>query len=97
MSQELRVLLISGSLIGGLLLSPSGMADTERGRLLYENHCMSCHESVVHIREQRKAVSPAELRAAIRSWAAEIKLRWQDADVNDVYQYLNNRYYKFQP
>lgn len=97
MSQGLRVLLISGSLLGGLLLSPAGMADTERGRLLYENHCMSCHESVVHIREQRKAVNPGELRGAIQRWAAELKLRWQDADVNDVYQYLNNRYYKFQP
>jgi cytochrome c2 len=97
MTKGLRALVLSGSLLGGLLPSPAGVADTERGRLLYENHCMSCHESVVHIREQRKAVNPAELRGAIQRWAAELKLRWQDADVNDVYRYLNNRYYKFQP
>lgn len=97
MTKGLRVLVFSGSLLGGSLLSPAGMADTERGRLLYENHCMSCHESVVHIRTQRKAVSPAELRGAIRRWAGELKLTWQDAEVEDVYKHLNNRYYKFQP
>lgn len=97
MNQALRVLLLTGSLLGGLLAAPAGMADTERGRLLYENHCMSCHESVVHVRSQRKAVSPAALRAAIQRWAAETKLGWREAEVGDVYQYLNNRYYKFQP
>lgn len=97
MNKGLRGLLLSGSLLGGSLLSPLSMADTERGRLLYENHCMSCHESVVHIREHRKAANPPALRAAIRRWVAELKLTWQEAEVEDVYKHLNNRYYKFQP
>lgn len=70
-------------------------AGTERGRLLYENHCMSCHASIVHVREQRKSKSQAELRARILRWSGELKLNWHDDELADVYQYLNNRYYKF--
>jgi mono/diheme cytochrome c family protein len=97
MTTKLRALRVAGLLLGGLWCSAPGMADTERGRLLYENHCMSCHESVLHIREKRKAANPAELRAAIGRWAAELGLAWQEAEAEDVYKYLNSRYYKFQP
>jgi hypothetical protein len=80
----------------GLLfaLSAPASAGPERGRLLYENHCTGCHASTLHIREQRKAKSPAELRAFIQRWSDELKLTWSAEELNDVYQYLNNRYYK---
>jgi len=70
-------------------------AGTERGRLLYENHCMSCHVSTVHVREQRRSKTPAEVRAWIVRWSGEQKLNWGEDELADVYQYLNNRYYKF--
>ena len=75
--------------------APVAQADGERGRLLYENHCQSCHASIVHIREQSKAKSPADLRAWIQRWAGELKLTWSADEQADVYQYLNNRHYKF--
>jgi len=70
-------------------------ADEQRGRLLYENHCQACHASVVHVREHRKVESPAALRAMIQRWATERKLTWRDVELADVYDYLNNRFYKF--
>lgn len=70
-------------------------ADAERGRLLYENHCTVCHTSTVHIRDQRKSKSPAEMRAWILRWSAELKLNWSKDELADVYQHLNDRYYKF--
>jgi hypothetical protein len=80
-----------------ILLSNSvpASAGAERGLLLYENHCTSCHVSTVHIRDQRKSKDPAELRAWILRWSGELKLNWRDDELADVYQYLNNRYYKF--
>jgi len=72
-------------------------ADQERGRLLYENHCAFCHASSVHIRDQRKARTPAELRAAIQHWSDETRLKWKENDINDVFLYLDNRYYHFAP
>jgi len=84
--------MVAGMLAGVAL---SAQADTGRGRLLYENHCQACHTSTVHVREQRKAKTPAELRAYIQRWSGELKLPWTAAEVEDVYQHLNNLYYKF--
>lgn len=81
-------------LIGaGLLLSFAGTANSERGQLLYENHCMGCHESVVHVRERRHTQTLGELRAQIDRWAKELNLEWGSEEVGDVLDYLNARYY----
>lgn len=91
-----RALSVTILLTAGLLASPApARADLQRGRLLYENHCQACHASTVHVREHRKAKSPAELRAYIQRWAGELKLPWTADEVDDVYQHLNNLYYKF--
>ena len=70
-------------------------ADTERGKLLYENHCMSCHESVVHIRENRRAGALGEIYWQTTRWAVTQQLEWRYEEVRDVAQYLNNQFYKF--
>lgn len=67
-----------------------------RGQLLYENHCMSCHESVVHIRTRQQAKSLPELQARVIHWAAYLRLRWGTQEVEDVVRHLNNQYYKFE-
>ena len=69
----------------GLLLAlpVSVLAGLERGQLLYENHCTGCHTSTVHIREQRKVKSAAELRAFIQRWSGEIKLTWSSEELRD--------------
>ena len=66
-----------------------------RGQLLYENHCMACHESVVHIRTQRQARSLSALRAQVLHWTAYLQLRWGKEEVGDVVDHLNRQYYKF--
>jgi mono/diheme cytochrome c family protein len=67
----------------------------QRGQLLYENHCMSCHESVVHIRSTKHTRSIQELQARVRLWAENLKLRWGKEEVDDVVKYLDTQYYKF--
>ncbi len=66
-----------------------------RGELLYENHCTACHESVVHIRQDRRANSLRKVEYWVTRWASELKLQWGAGEVNDVVQYLNRRFYKF--
>lgn len=70
-------------------------ADAERGRLLYENHCQSCHDSVVHVRSQRRAASVPELVWQIARWERHLGLDWRFSEVADVLAYLNGRYYRF--
>ena len=67
-----------------------------RGQLLYENHCISCHESLVHIREQQQARTPAQLRARVRYWADYLQLRWSREEVEEVANHLDSQYYRFE-
>ena len=66
-----------------------------RGRMLYENHCLECHESMLFIREKRTVGSFPELRAAVLRWAAETKLPWGTEEIDDVTGHLNRTYYHF--
>jgi mono/diheme cytochrome c family protein len=88
----MAVAMIAALLAGPL---PALAADEERGRLLYENHCTGCHESLIHIRETRKADSPAAIREQIERWRAVLDLDWQEDEVDDVLEYLNQRYYRY--
>ncbi|MGO9445523.1 MAG: hypothetical protein ACLPXB_12190 [Thiobacillaceae bacterium] len=68
---------------------------SSRGQLLYENHCTSCHESTVHVRDDRRVQSLTELRERVARWATYLNLHWSEMEVDDVVHYLNNRFYKF--
>ena len=64
-----------------------------RGQLLYENHCMKCHESKVHIRNGNKAKSIDDVRGWVTKWQTHEKLEWGANDINDVTGYLVDRFY----
>ena len=66
-----------------------------RGQLLYENHCMFCHESVAHIRQDRRAKSFKALQGWVVRWSNQQQLGWGPGEIADVVDYLNRRYYKF--
>ena len=74
---------------------PALPAAGPRGQMLYENHCRECHTSVVHVREMRRVHSMDDLEHWVKRWAGTLKLRWSAEDINDVINYLNQRYYKF--
>lgn len=74
---------------------PPAPTETEsRGKLLYENHCMGCHESLVHVRERRLVKSLAELQAQVARWSSYQNLRWNKEDVGEVARYLNQHFYR---
>ena len=88
--------LVLSALLPLLLLYPAAtLADTERGRLLYENHCRSCHESNVHIRQTQAAKSLKALRAEVMRWQETLTLQWRSEDVGDVVGYLNATWYHY--
>ncbi len=68
---------------------------TDRGQLLYENHCQVCHESVVHVRQNRRAESKDQLQTWVVRWSTHLKLTWTAEDTGAVVDYLNQRYYQF--
>lgn len=65
----------------------------DRGRLLYENHCLDCHESQVHIRTRHSVRSVGDLYRTVARWSDHLQLRWQPSEMNDVTHYLYRTYY----
>ncbi|MDX2464254.1 MAG: hypothetical protein QNK31_07060 [Porticoccus sp.] len=65
-----------------------------RGQLLYENHCIVCHDSRVHIREKRKSRSVTDIAKWVLRWSQHLKLDWNRAEINQVTEYLNQRFYE---
>ena len=86
-------------LIAGVVLAfPAAgaeMPNPERGRALYENHCVVCHTSKVHRRYPPSAIDREALRFIVKVWVEEQKLRWRSEDVEDVVQYLDRTHYRF--
>ena len=68
---------------------------TERGQLLYKNHCTACHTDSVHSRRHGKAHSINEIRQWVLRWSRHLELDWKKHDVDLVTDFLNRRYYHF--
>jgi cytochrome c5 len=66
-----------------------------RGKLLYENHCHSCHESLVHIRGAHKAKTYEDIQYWVGRWALETDLKWSADEIDAVVQHLNRTFYHY--
>ena len=70
-------------------------ADLQRGALLYETHCIACHTTQMHWRDNRVARDWDGVRAQVRRWQGNNSLGWSDADIEAVARHLNQRYYRY--
>lgn len=68
---------------------------SNRGQLLYENHCTTCHDSGISIREHRKARSLEDVYEWTYRWSQQIKPEWTRSEIKDVADYLNQHFYHF--
>jgi hypothetical protein len=75
---------------------PLTLPAPSRGQLLYDNHCMSCHESMVHIRNRQQVKSMQELRNQVTRWATYANLHWNKDEIEEVVRHLNTQFYKFE-
>ena len=64
-----------------------------RGELLYTTHCVACHTTQVHWRDQNVATDWEHLKAEVRRWQHAAGLQWSEADVVEVARYLNDTIY----
>ena len=66
-----------------------------RGQLLYTTHCISCHTTQMHWRNERQANDWESLKAQVRRWQGFAGLQWGDADIAEVARHLNDTIYHF--
>jgi mono/diheme cytochrome c family protein len=95
-----RFLAIVAFAAGALGITPAGWGaerpDLERGRRLYENHCVVCHTAKVHRRVPSLPLGEDDLRYIVNLWASQQGVRWSPEDIEDVVHYLNRTHYRFE-
>lgn len=82
------------ALASGASQAQSAVA-ADRGRLLYDTHCVACHDKQVHWRDTKVVTNWDTLVAQVRRWQAVAKLRWTEDDILQVARYLNNTVYRY--
>jgi mono/diheme cytochrome c family protein len=92
----MRTLLAQGAVVAASgLIANAGAADRSRGELLYNTHCIACHTTQMHWRNQRLAADWKTLTFQVRRWQDSIQLNWTEEDIDAVASYLNRHYYEF--
>jgi len=66
-----------------------------RGELLYTTHCIACHTTQVHWRDQRRATDRDSLREQVRLWQKRSSQSWSEEDIDEVTRYLDESIYRF--
>jgi len=92
------VLLSSWLLIG----QASYAADSEKGRKLHGENCVTCHKSLtneepdsLYTRENRRVTSLDALQKQVERCQFSLGLQWFDDEIATVTQYLNDNFYHF--
>ncbi len=80
----------------GSVAFPALAADADRGKLLYEARCDSCHDQSVHTRGRRVAANFEEVRKYVRRWNINLGGAWGEEEITDVVIYLNGKFYFYE-
>jgi mono/diheme cytochrome c family protein len=68
--------------------------DVQRGRLLYDTHCIACHTTQAHWRDNHIVQSWADLLYQVTRMQNNAGQQWSMAEITDVAAYLNELFYK---
>ena len=87
--------IVVGVVLAGLF-APTGAASAQsRGELLYNTHCIACHSTQMHWRDQRRATDLDSLTEQVRLWQGRALLSWAEDDIVEVTRHLNQSIYRF--
>jgi mono/diheme cytochrome c family protein len=90
-------LVAAASQVGGAPRAWSAdVPDIERGRALYEHHCIVCHTAKLHRRPDPLPLRSDDLRFIVTLWASQQGLGWSREDIDDVVFYLDRVYYRLE-
>lgn len=79
-----------------LLAQTPATADMENGKTLTGKNCIGCHDDSVYTRKDRRVTTLSALQNQVQRCEINLGLKWFEDDINDVVDYLNHQYYKFE-
>ena len=86
---------ITSASVCALALAGAAQAqDIERGRLLYETHCASCHTERLHTRENSIIRSYGALRAEVGKRAGMANRRFTPEELEEIIEFLDRSHYR---
>ena len=86
---------VTGLAVAGMLVFAGAASAESRGEMLYTTHCIACHSTQMHWRDNRVATDWDSLREQVRLWQGRAQLSWSEADIVEVTRYLNKNIYRF--
>lgn len=89
---SLRIVIL---VLCGIFSDANAQPMPARGELLYENHCIACHNTEMHWRDKKLAKDWKSLQAEVRRWQKFSGLGWSNDEVTAVARYLNTFYYHY--
>ena len=89
----MRLLYTLLALAASAVAVATNAADLERGRMLHENHCRMCHDSIAYKRGDKIANTYAEVKAQVTRWQTNTGLHWSEADIDSVTAFVAKTYY----
>ena len=96
MPQSTKQVLVSMAMAGLSTVAYSQTTPTQsRGDLLYNTHCVACHTTEIHWRNDKQAFDWDSLKFQVRRWQGNAGLAWNDADIAEVSRYLNETIYNY--
>jgi mono/diheme cytochrome c family protein len=81
-----------------MLAAPAWAQDPQRGKTLYDVHCVACHYERIHQRDPARSLvrTLAQLRVEVAQRAAQSGQRFTIEDLDDIAEYLNRTHYRLE-
>jgi mono/diheme cytochrome c family protein len=81
-----------------MLATPAWPQDAQRGKALYDTHCIACHYERIHKRDPSRSLirSRAQLDLEVAQRAANTGRRFTLEDLDDIAAYLNRSHYRLE-
>ena len=73
----------------------TGQATEHPGKALVDSTCQQCHDNGIYTRSNSILQSYPELQARVEFCENASKAHWNETQINQVIEYLNDTYYKF--
>lgn len=68
--------------------------NSQNGKLLYDVHCIACHTTQAHWRDNSIVSSWSDVLVQVERWQKNAGQHWGSSEIGDVAAYLNALFYK---